>query len=256
MAVSSANRLRPAAGPDRGRGPGPARRGRRGLPRGRPGPRPASPRPSSTSPASRPRMLRAGRPAEAPSEVCAPSSASTVAAHPARAACQAMHPSEPGVPARRLRGRRRSASCSRRSRAGSRSASGPWPGPATATCTPSPPRAWAASPSSLGFALALFVASRLPTLRDSFEQRARDWTGSWSPAPSSARSACSTTSYELDSLTKLAGQVLATGLMVTLGGVQLGAIYVPWGDSGTFILGRDLGDPGHDPAHACSSSTR
>ena len=30
---------RPAAGADRGRGPGPARRGRRGLPRGRPGPR-------------------------------------------------------------------------------------------------------------------------------------------------------------------------------------------------------------------------
>jgi UDP-GlcNAc:undecaprenyl-phosphate GlcNAc-1-phosphate transferase len=34
--------------------------------------------------------------------------------------------------------------------------------------------------------------------------------------------------WELDSLTKLAGQVLATGLMVTLGGVQLGAIYVPF----------------------------
>ena len=27
--------------------------------------------------------------------------------------------------------------------------------------------------------------------------------------------------YELDSLTKLAGQVLATGIMVTMGGVQL-----------------------------------
>jgi UDP-GlcNAc:undecaprenyl-phosphate GlcNAc-1-phosphate transferase len=49
--------------------------------------------------------------------------------------------------------------------------------------------------------------------------------------------------YELDSLTKLAGQVVATGVMVTLGGVQLTAIYVPWGDTGTLTLGRDLGIP-------------
>ena len=49
--------------------------------------------------------------------------------------------------------------------------------------------------------------------------------------------------YELDSLTKLAGQVVATGLMVTLGGVQIGAIYVPWGDNGTFVLGTDLAIP-------------
>ena len=31
--------------------------------------------------------------------------------------------------------------------------------------------------------------------------------------------------------------------MVTLGGVQIGAIYVPWGDNGTFVLGRDLAIP-------------
>jgi UDP-GlcNAc:undecaprenyl-phosphate GlcNAc-1-phosphate transferase len=49
--------------------------------------------------------------------------------------------------------------------------------------------------------------------------------------------------YELDSLTKLAGQVAATGVMVTLGGVQLAAIYVPWGDTGTLVLGRDVGIP-------------
>jgi len=49
--------------------------------------------------------------------------------------------------------------------------------------------------------------------------------------------------YELDSLTKLAGQVLATGLMVTLGGVQLAVIYVPWGNNGTVSLGRDLAIP-------------
>jgi len=49
--------------------------------------------------------------------------------------------------------------------------------------------------------------------------------------------------YELDSLTKLAGQVLATGIMVTLGGVQLAQIYLPWANSGTVVLGQDLGIP-------------
>jgi UDP-GlcNAc:undecaprenyl-phosphate GlcNAc-1-phosphate transferase len=44
--------------------------------------------------------------------------------------------------------------------------------------------------------------------------------------------------YELDSLTKLAGQVAATGVMVTLGGVQLAAIYVPWGDTACWITRR------------------
>src|SRR6201999_3269685 len=49
--------------------------------------------------------------------------------------------------------------------------------------------------------------------------------------------------YELDSLTKLAGQVVAAGLMVTKGGVQLAVIYVPFGGIGTFSLGTDLGIP-------------
>lgn len=93
-----------------------------------------------------------------------------------------------------------------------------------------------------GFALALFVAARLPTLQAAFD------TGPEMPwVVVAAAIICAIgildDKYELDSLTKLAGQVLATGLMVTLGGVQLGAIYVPWGDSGTFVLGRDLAIP-------------
>jgi UDP-GlcNAc:undecaprenyl-phosphate GlcNAc-1-phosphate transferase len=50
--------------------------------------------------------------------------------------------------------------------------------------------------------------------------------------------------YELDSLTKLAGQVLAASVMVTLGGVQL--LYLPMpltGYRGTISLGQDLGIP-------------
>ena len=49
--------------------------------------------------------------------------------------------------------------------------------------------------------------------------------------------------YELDSLTKLAGQVAAAGVMVTKGGVQLAVIYIPFGNEGTTTLGTSLGIP-------------
>ncbi len=94
----------------------------------------------------------------------------------------------------------------------------------------------------LGFALALFFATRLPTLQESFESGPEL---AWVVIAGAVICAVGILDdkYELDSLTKLAGQVLATGLMVTLGGVQIGAIYVPWGDNGTFILGPDLAIP-------------
>jgi UDP-GlcNAc:undecaprenyl-phosphate/decaprenyl-phosphate GlcNAc-1-phosphate transferase len=93
-----------------------------------------------------------------------------------------------------------------------------------------------------GFALAMFIAARLPTLHECFE------SGPEMPwVLGAAGIICAVgvldDKYELDSLTKLAGQVLATGLMVTLGGVQIGSIYVPWGDNGTFVLGSDLAIP-------------
>jgi UDP-GlcNAc:undecaprenyl-phosphate/decaprenyl-phosphate GlcNAc-1-phosphate transferase len=46
--------------------------------------------------------------------------------------------------------------------------------------------------------------------------------------------------YELDSLTKLAGQVLAAAIMVTRGGVQLAEFYIP---GSTVSLGQDLAVP-------------
>jgi UDP-GlcNAc:undecaprenyl-phosphate GlcNAc-1-phosphate transferase len=90
-----------------------------------------------------------------------------------------------------------------------------------------------------GLALALFVAARLPSLQKSFENGPdMPWV------VISAALICALgildDKYELDSLTKLAGQVLATGLMVTVGGVQLALI--PLGDS-TVSLGRDLAIP-------------
>ena len=91
----------------------------------------------------------------------------------------------------------------------------------------------------VGLALALFVAARLPSLHRSFENGPdMPWI------VISAAIICAVgvidDKYELDSLTKLAGQVLATGLMVTLGGVQLA--YFPIGST-TVSLGRDLAIP-------------
>jgi UDP-GlcNAc:undecaprenyl-phosphate/decaprenyl-phosphate GlcNAc-1-phosphate transferase len=92
-----------------------------------------------------------------------------------------------------------------------------------------------------GFALALFVASRLPSLHRSFENGPdMPWV------VISAAVICAIgildDKYELDSITKLSGQVLACALMVTKGGVQLAFVSLPIGN-GTYSLGRDLGIP-------------
>ena len=91
-----------------------------------------------------------------------------------------------------------------------------------------------------GFALALFVASRLPSLHRSFD------SGPVMPwVVVSAAVICAVgildDRYELDSVTKLSGQVLACALMVTKGGVQLAFVSFP--GSGTISLGQDFGIP-------------
>ena len=91
----------------------------------------------------------------------------------------------------------------------------------------------------IGLALALFVAARLPSLQRSFENGPDMFWVVVSAAIICALGILDD-KYELDSLTKLAGQVLAAGFMVTLGGVQLALI--PLGDS-TVSLGRDLAIP-------------
>ncbi len=93
----------------------------------------------------------------------------------------------------------------------------------------------------LGFAMALFVAARLPALSGAF---ANGPEMPWVLVAGAVICFVGVLDdrYELDSLTKLAGQVLATGIMVTLGGVQLVDIYLPWG-SGTVSLGSDLAIP-------------
>ncbi len=95
-----------------------------------------------------------------------------------------------------------------------------------------------------GFALTILVANQLPTLRSTF----RDANGAnlhWILIAAGMICAVGVLDdrYELDSLTKLAGQVLATGVMVTQGGVQLAFVYWPWGHTGTITLGRDIAIP-------------
>ncbi|HEV7203583.1 MAG TPA: MraY family glycosyltransferase [Jatrophihabitans sp.] len=93
-----------------------------------------------------------------------------------------------------------------------------------------------------GVALALFVAQRLPTLHGAFD-KGPEMAWVVGAAAIICLIGILDDIFELDSLTKLAGQVLATGLMVTLGGVQLGSFYFPFGDSGTVVLGSDLAIP-------------
>lgn len=91
-----------------------------------------------------------------------------------------------------------------------------------------------------GFALAMFVASRLPSLSEAFQ------VGPEMPKLVMAAAIICAVGvlddvYELDSLTKLAGQALAAGVMV-LGGVQL--TYLPFFGAGdTLSFDSSLGIP-------------
>ena len=91
-----------------------------------------------------------------------------------------------------------------------------------------------------GFALAMFVAARLPALKSSFDQ-GPEMTWVFLSGALICGIGVIDDRFELDSLTKLAGQVLATGIMVTKGGVQLAFFYMP--GQGTVSLGRDLAVP-------------
>ncbi len=93
-----------------------------------------------------------------------------------------------------------------------------------------------------GFGLAILVANQLPTLRSTFIDPNGADIG-WVVAAAALICAIGVLDdrYELDWVTKLAGQVAATGLMVTQGGVQMAFVYVP--GAGTVSLGRDVAIP-------------
>ncbi len=93
-----------------------------------------------------------------------------------------------------------------------------------------------------GFSLAILVARSLPTLHSTFTNGS-EATGVLLAGTMLCALGALDDRYELDSLTKLAGQVAAAGVMVLVGGVQLLQISFPWGSANTISLGPDNGVP-------------
>ena len=92
-----------------------------------------------------------------------------------------------------------------------------------------------------GFAITVLVAHELPTLHRTF-QTGSEVTGVLLAGTLLCALGVLDDRYELDALTKLAGQVTAAGVMVLWGGVQLLQISLPWITT-TISLGPDLGVP-------------
>jgi UDP-GlcNAc:undecaprenyl-phosphate GlcNAc-1-phosphate transferase len=94
----------------------------------------------------------------------------------------------------------------------------------------------------VGVALALMIARQMPTLHSTFTSGS-ETTGVLIAGAMICALGVLDDRYELDALTKLAGQVTCAGVMVIFGGVQLLQVYIPFGHVGTVSLGRDLGVP-------------
>ena len=92
-----------------------------------------------------------------------------------------------------------------------------------------------------GFGLAVLVAHALPTLRSTFTAD-NQIAGVMAAGAVLLVLGMLDDRYELDSLTKLTGQVLASGVMVIYGGVQFTALYLPFGP-GVTTFGLDVGFP-------------
>jgi UDP-GlcNAc:undecaprenyl-phosphate GlcNAc-1-phosphate transferase len=121
-----------------------------------------------------------------------------------------------------------------------------WPRGRDVHVTPTP--RWGGLAMLAGVAAGVATAYQLPALRLAFDA----YMGAtpevvWVLAAGAVLAAVGVLDdrYELDALTKLAGQITAAGLLV-LGGVQFSAIWVPWGGgtaaTGSFVLlGQEQG---------------
>ncbi|MDT0259789.1 glycosyltransferase family 4 protein [Jatrophihabitans lederbergiae] len=89
-----------------------------------------------------------------------------------------------------------------------------------------------------GFSAAMVIAHALPTLHGTF-RNGSEITGVLCGGIIICGLGVLDDRYELDSLTKFAGQVTAAAVMSIVGGIQLLYIYVPWGNVGTIPLDRD-----------------
>jgi UDP-GlcNAc:undecaprenyl-phosphate GlcNAc-1-phosphate transferase len=93
-----------------------------------------------------------------------------------------------------------------------------------------------------GLVMAIFIAHSLPTLQATFAA-GTEMSGVLIAGGMLIVLGALDDRFELDSLTKLAGQIAAAGVMVLVGGVQLLQISLPWGSATTYSLGPDNGVP-------------
>jgi UDP-GlcNAc:undecaprenyl-phosphate GlcNAc-1-phosphate transferase len=89
-----------------------------------------------------------------------------------------------------------------------------------------------------GFAIAMLIAHALPTLRSTFLNGTEIAGVLWGGLIVCGLGVLDDR-YELDALTKFAGQVTAAAVMSIVGGVQLLSLYIPFGGIGTVQLDRD-----------------
>jgi UDP-GlcNAc:undecaprenyl-phosphate GlcNAc-1-phosphate transferase len=112
-----------------------------------------------------------------------------------------------------------------------------WPRGRDVHVTPTP--RWGGLAMLGGVLAGVGMAYQLPALRLAFDNNAYEMVGVFGAAVLLAAVGALDDRYELDALTKFAGQTTAAGVLVIFG-VQWTVFYVPWGGGGTGISGSLL----------------
>jgi UDP-GlcNAc:undecaprenyl-phosphate/decaprenyl-phosphate GlcNAc-1-phosphate transferase len=112
-----------------------------------------------------------------------------------------------------------------------------WPRGRDVHVTPTP--RWGGLAMLGGVLAGVGMAYQLPALRLAFDNNAYEMLGVFGAAVLLAAVGALDDRYELDALTKFAGQTTAAGILVIFG-VQWTVFYVPWGGGGTGISGSLL----------------
>jgi UDP-GlcNAc:undecaprenyl-phosphate/decaprenyl-phosphate GlcNAc-1-phosphate transferase len=112
-----------------------------------------------------------------------------------------------------------------------------WPRGRDVHVTPTP--RWGGLAMLGGVLAGVGMAYQLPALRLAFDNNAYEMLGVFGAAVLLAGVGALDDRYELDALTKFAGQTTAAGVLVIFG-VQWTVFYVPWGGGGTGISGSLL----------------
>jgi UDP-GlcNAc:undecaprenyl-phosphate/decaprenyl-phosphate GlcNAc-1-phosphate transferase len=112
-----------------------------------------------------------------------------------------------------------------------------WPRGRDVHVTPTP--RWGGLAMLGGVLAGVGMAYQLPALRLAFDNNAYEMVGVFGAAVLLAAVGALDDRYELDALTKFAGQTTAAGILVIFG-VQWTVFYVPWGGGGTGISGSLL----------------